>query len=388
MKKKTILLAGLAAALVLAGCGGAADTESASSKSAAGSPDMAEAGTDGAGSAEEAEDPIMSIPTISGEFSLEDCVKLGEYKGLDLTLEVEEVTDDYLDTYISYLLDPVETDDPDAAVAEGDVVNIDYEGKLDGEAFDGGTAQGYDLEIGSGTFIPGFEDGLIGMKKGETKDLELTFPESYVEDLAGKDVVFTVTVNAIKQKPELDDAWVENYTDGAMKTVDEFKESTRKDLEDQNREYAESMLKNDAWQQVLDSSEILAFPEEYLQQISDQFDNYINEEAQMYGMELEDYLAEMGMTQESYESYRESVARDNVKTRLVTEALAEAEGVTTDSEEFQAAAADMEEYYGMSVDELRENYGADEIDQYLISDILMDRILSYANVTETKSEEG
>ena len=388
MKKKTILLAGLAAALVLAGCGGAADTESASSKSAAGSPDMAEAGTDGAGSAEEAEDPIMSIPTISGEFSLEDCVKLGEYKGLDLTLEVEEVTDDYLDTYISYLLDPVETDDPDAAVAEGDVVNIDYEGKLDGEAFDGGTAQGYDLEIGSGTFIPGFEDGLIGMKKGETKDLELTFPESYVEDLAGKDVVFTVTVNAIKQKPELDDAWVENYTDGAMKTVDEFKESTRKDLEDQNREYAESMLKNDAWQQVLDNSEILAFPEEYLQQIAEQFDNYINEEAQMYGMELEDYLAEMGMTQESYESYRESVARDNVKTRLVTEALAEAEGVTTDSEEFQAAAADMEEYYGMSVDELRENYGADEIDQYLISDILMDRILSYANVTETKSEEG
>ena len=234
MKKRQILALALTGVMVLAGCGGNKDTaekEAASSGSAAAASETEESSSAEDSSDAEAEstseeeeeslsgteeestseaetesDPIMDIPVISGDFSLADCVKLGEYKGLELEMEVEPVTDEYLETYLGYMVDAVETEDPDAVVENGDIVNLDFVGKLDGEAFDGGSGEGYDLEIGSGTFIPGFEDQMVGMKKGETRDLELTFPESYVENLAGKDVVFTVTVNAIKRMPEMNDS--------------------------------------------------------------------------------------------------------------------------------------------------------------------------------------
>ena len=416
MKSRNVLMIGLIGALLLTGCGTAADSkqaeetdEVASSSSLTETSSVTEAaseietssdtedGTEENAEAEssteeesetaEEQDPMLAVPTVSGEFSLEDCVKLGEYKGLDLTMDVEPVADEDLDSYLEYMVQPVEIDDPDAAVQEGDIVNIDYEGKLNGEPFDGGTSQGFDLEIGSGSFIPGFEDGVIGMKAGETKDLNLTFPESYVENLAGKDVVFTVTVNAIKQMPVMDDAWVQEYTGGKTSTLEEFREATRQDMEEQQKEYAEDMMKSDAWQKILDGAEVLAFPEEYLTESADAFDEYVSGEAKMYEMELEEYLEQMGMTQEDYENYRDSATRNDVKNRLVLEALIEAEGVTKDSQEFKDAAAELEEMYGMSEQELRESYGEDSIDQYIYSDVLMDKVISYANVTEKTAGE-
>ena len=416
MKSRNALMIGLIGALLLTGCGTAADSkqaeetdEVASSSSLTETSSVAEAaseietssdtedGTEENAEAEssteeesetaEEQDPMLAIPTVSGEFSLEDCVKLGEYKGLDLTMDVEPVADEDLDSYLEYMVQPVEIDDPDAAVQEGDIVNIDYEGKLNGEPFDGGTSQGFDLEIGSGSFIPGFEDGVIGMKAGETKDLDLTFPESYVENLAGKDVVFTVTVNAIKQMPVMDDAWVQEYTGGKTSTLEEFREATRQDMEKQQKEYAEDTMKSDAWQKILDGAEVLAFPEEYLTESADAFDEYVSGEAKMYEMELEEYLEQMGMTQEDYENYRDSATRNDAKNRLVLEALIEAEGVTKDSQEFKDAAAELEEMYGMSEQELRESYGEDSIDQYIYSDVLMDKVISYANVTEKTAGE-
>ena len=135
-----------------------------------------------------------------------DYVELGEYKGLTVEVEPTAVSDDEVLKQIranagSDILEEV----TEGTVEEGDTANIDYEGKLDGEAFEGGTAKDTDLEIGSGTFIPGFEDGLVGVKIGDTVDLPLTFPENYTEELAGKDVVFTVTVNSVKRMPELTD---------------------------------------------------------------------------------------------------------------------------------------------------------------------------------------
>ena len=137
---------------------------------------------------------------------MDQYIKVGEYKGLDVQEDVQEVTDSDIDIQIQTNLSQnlVEVEDENAEVKNGDVVNIDYEGKKDGVAFDGGTAEGFDLTIGSGSFIDGFEDGLIGAKKGETRDLNLTFPENYqAEELAGQDVVFTVKINAIKTTPEL-----------------------------------------------------------------------------------------------------------------------------------------------------------------------------------------
>ena len=141
------------------------------------------------------------------DFDPSKYVTLGEYKGMNITIPKTEVTDEDVDSYIDYLLSANESyvDITDRDVAQnGDVANIDYEGKKDGVAFDGGTAQGYDLNLGSGVFIDGFEDGVVGMKVGETKDLTLTFPDNYAnEDLAGAEVVFTVTLNSIKEAKKI-----------------------------------------------------------------------------------------------------------------------------------------------------------------------------------------
>ena len=412
MKRKTLTLFILIAAMTAAGCGsGSGSAESAAAPEEAASSAVSDPESESvsvsesesvsvseAASEEESKavseaepeeierDPILDVPTVSGEFVLSDCVKLGDYKGIQLEMEVEPVTDEYLDSYLTYLVDPVETDDPDAEVKKGDIVNLDFVGKLDGEPFEGGSSEGYDLEIGSGQFIPGFEDGMIGMKTGETKDLDLVFPESYVENLAGKEVVFTVTVNAIKQKPEMDDAWVEKYTDGRVKTLAEFRENTRKELEDQNRSYAETMLKTDAWQKVQEGAEILAIPEEYIKENADAFDEYVRQDADAYQMEMESYLEQMGMTMEAYENYRDLSARNGAKNRLILEAIAEAEGITVDSEEYAQSIAGMTEMYGITEEELLEMYGEEALKQEVITDIAMNRILEYAEITETTAE--
>lgn len=141
-------------------------------------------------------------------------VTIGEYKGLTLDNTVEAVTDDMVDGRIKEELQNKAEEVTEGSVQNGDVVTINYVGTKDGVAFDGGTANNYELTIGSGTFIDGFEDGIIGMKKGETKDLDLTFPEEYSsEELAGQEVVFKVTLQSFKRAPELTDTWVAKNTD-------------------------------------------------------------------------------------------------------------------------------------------------------------------------------
>ena len=154
-----------------------------------------------------------------------DYVILGNYKGVEITLDEPEVTDEYLEGYIDYVLQNSAVSTPvlDRPVEMGDVVNIDYVGKIDDVAFDGGTAQGYDLTIGSGRFIEGFEDGCIGMEVGETRDVEATFPDPYTNnpDLAGKVAVFTVTVNSIsvEEIPELTDEYVQSLALEGLQSI-------------------------------------------------------------------------------------------------------------------------------------------------------------------------
>ena len=214
MKKKTLgLLAAILSVCMLAGCG-AKDTG------------------DGTGAATDA----GTESTALKDMDVDKYVTLGEYKGLAVSVDTVEVDEDEWDTLVNNVYYGNITAENggimDRAVETGDTVNIDYEGTKDGVAFDGGTAQGYDLTIGSGTFIPGFEDGLVGVKIGDTVDLPLTFPENYTEELAGKDVVFTVTVNSVKRMPELTDDLVNQITDGEYTDVASNKESVRKDLED------------------------------------------------------------------------------------------------------------------------------------------------------------
>ncbi len=258
---------------------------------------------------------LLVLPGCSGkkeedmkylsDFDPEKYVTLGEYKGIEITIAPPSVSDEQVDEMINTLLNASKTreeiTDRDD-VREGDIANIDYEGKKDGVAFDGGTAQGYDLVIGSGTFIPGFEDGVIGMKVGETKDLPLTFPENYSNaDLAGADVIFTVTVNAIKEEitPELNDEFVAALGNDAsdssgsayygkykdLKTVDELREAIRADLmKDAQAEYENNrnvLIQN----KVEEGCTFKTAPSGFVDRITATMTERITEMADSYGMD-------------------------------------------------------------------------------------------------------
>lgn len=195
------------------------------------------------------------------EYVAESSVKLGEYKGIAVTVTEASVTDEEVENQIQQVLNSkAEYREVDRAAQTGDQVNIDYKGLLDGEAFEGGTAEGYDLTLGSGSFIDGFEDGLVGAVKGDQKDLNLTFPDPYPKnpDLAGKAVVFEVTVNAVKERsvPELTDEFVASVSpdDG---TVEKYRESTRENLLEQKQLSIDNQRDTDILNAVVDNSEVV-----------------------------------------------------------------------------------------------------------------------------------
>ena len=290
MKRKAavmLLLMTLGAASV-SGCGknnttSSSSVSSASSTSASSASDASSAGSTSSDStaSEEYASPsdVDGIPVVDEEVDPAECVTLGDYKKLTLEKKVEQVTDDDVQTAIMAET-AVTMDDPDATVQKGDTADIAYVGKVDGKEFDGGSSDSYNLVIGSGTFIDGFEDGVIGMKTGETKDLNLKFPDSYQStDLAGKDVVFTVTVNAFTRPAEnidgweLDDAWVAKNTD--YSTVEEYRAGKRAELEAANETTAENNLQNDAMQQMADGCTFHKIPKSYITLGEEDYDNGI-----------------------------------------------------------------------------------------------------------------
>ncbi|MDT4037063.1 trigger factor, partial [Staphylococcus hominis] len=192
--------------------------------------------------------------------TVEPEVKLGDYKGLEIEKQDSELTDkdlqDAIDHSLGHLADMVVKED--GAVEEGDTVNIDFDGYVDGEQFEGGQADGYDLEIGSGSFIPGFEDQLVGVKTGEEKDVVVTFPEEYhAEELAGKEATFKTKVNEIKYKevPELTDE-IANELDSDANSVEEYKENLRKRLSEEKAQDAENVEKEEAINKATENTTI------------------------------------------------------------------------------------------------------------------------------------
>ncbi len=315
---------------------------------------------------------------------LKDHVELGEYKGITVEKTVMDVTEDDIDFEISNILSTSaeEVEDPETKIAEGDIANIDYVGKKDGVAFDGGTAEDYDLSIGSGQFIEGFEEGLIGAKKGETRDLDLTFPEEYhSEDLAGQKVVFTVSVNAIKRIPELTEEWVTANTE--YDTIDAYKESVREDLEKSNEQTAESSLQNTAWEQVLSESEIKEYPDEDLKAAKEEYNDSLNSYAEQMGQSVDDLLKAQGMTKEQIEEESQQYAEYKVKQNLILQAIMDNEGFSMDDEDSQKAKEQMEEDYGMSMDELNKQYGESTVTETVALTRIMDFIINNAEVNTT-----
>lgn len=381
MKKKTavLILCALMAA-GLAACGGSSGENSSSvSGESTGTTEV---------SSSSQEDAIMSIPLEEGDdWKLEDCIVLGDYKGLRLTKTVGQVTEEEVDSYIQSQATAEEVTDENAAVQDGDTVNIDYVGKIDGREFDGGSAQGSVLVIGSDTFIDGFEDGLIGMKKGETKDLNLTFPDDYGNtDVAGKAVVFTVTLNSISRAPEQDDAWVSSYTDGKYTSMDDYRAYMKESLQEGNDEAADQQLNSDAWEQIEKTCTFLKLPKSYVEEGSEEFEKNVTSQAEQYNATLDDFITQNGLTAEEYKTRKEQYGRYTAESRLLLEALMQAEQLTDDSEEYKDALAETEKAWGMTEDALKEQYGEDTLKQYVETQMVLDKVIGYAEVTEVQTD--
>lgn len=297
-------------------------------------------------------------------------VTLGEYKGLELAAAKAEYDDADVEIetkqYYFYYLKAEEgiTDRP---VELLDMTNIDYEGKKDGVAFEGGTAQGANLLIGSGQFIDGFEEGLIGVMPGETVDLNLTFPEYYGNsDLAGQDVVFTVTVNFI---PEMEDERVEELGLTDVTTVDELREYVRNSLETQAESEYLTAVESEVMSLIMEDAVFAELPAEMIAENRETYAEWLDSMASSYGMTGQDYVEMYGM---DYESTLDEYAEQYTKSLLVVRAIADNEGLNLSEEDLDARMEEYAESAGTTVDDLlvngltREDYR----ESFLYEDVL------------------
>ena len=327
-----------------------------------------------------------------------DYVTLGEYKGLPVTLASTAVTDEEIDAEISSTLsqsDKMETLE-EGTVENGDIANIDYEGTKDGVAFDGGTDKGYDLSIGSGTFIEGFEEGLIGKKVGESVDLNLTFPENYGStELAGQDVVFHVTINSIKRAPELTDELAAELSDSEYKTVDAYRENVRKTLQEQKASTRDSQKTNDLMTQVYNNATINDYPEDLVAFMKDQYVDYYAQYAAQSEMELSDFIEQnLQTTEEDFYAQMEEMARQGLRQEMLLKAIAEAEELALDDTEYQERAQKYVDMMGLeNIEALENQYGKKVVETNLLLDKALELVEENAVVTDpdeadTEAETG
>ena len=336
------------------------------------------------------EDTSEDTPTtaeLMAGIDVEKCVTLGDYKGVTVEKTIQSVTDEDVQNEIDNALAnyPVEVDQ---AAKEGDTVNIDYVGKIDGEEFDGGSDQGADLKLGSGKFIDGFEDGLIGARKGETRTLNLTFPEDYTQDLAGKAVEFTVTVNAVKEPlSEPTDQWVADNIEGYDNIAD-YKAGIRSEQEESNEQTAENQVRYAAWTQVIDNCTINEYPETLVEVGKKLYEQQVETYAKYAGMELDAYIESSGLTQEEYQSNMEEYGKNVAAQALVCQAICDKEGFAIGDDDYQKALQDMLTEYGCTEDELIQTYGQDNVEQSIMLNRVSNLILENANVTEVQADSS
>ena len=315
-------------------------------------------------------------------------VTIGEYKGLTLDRASVTVTDDDVQAEIDYNLEENGTEVNDGTVEEGDSVTINFTGTIDGKEFDGGSAEDYDLVIGEGGMIDGFEDGIIGMKKGETKELDLTFPDDYYEEsVAGKPVVFKVTLQKFTRPSELNDEWVAANTE--YKTVDEYRAAVKKELEENETKSADYDLYSNAWSEVLANSEVKEYPEEDVDKAVEAYkklnENYVKEA----GMEMSDFLKAQGMSEEDYEEDCQQYAESKVEQNLIVQGIMDAEGLSLDDDDIQTLKDELLSEYGYeSFEQLVAYYGEQEVNESLALMRVERFIVDNATVNETSATEA
>ncbi len=284
-------------------------------------------------------------------------VKLGKYKGIQLNKVEYNVSDEDINHELGHMADrnsrlvTVEN----RAVEDGDITVIDFEGFVDGKAFEGGKAENYELTIGSKTFIPGFEEQIIGMKVDEEKNIKVKFPEEYFsEELKGKDATFKVKLHEIKKKelPELNDEFAKDTSE--FDTLEELKNSIKEKLENENANKAKYEMEDNAIKAVTESAEV----EIPSGMIETEIDNMVKDmEARLsyQGIKLDQYLQMVGKTMEEFRKENEETAKTSVKTRLTLEAIVKAENIDAKEEDVNKKIEEMANMYGKTAEELKAN---------------------------------
>ncbi len=294
-------------------------------------------------------------------------ITIGEYKGIHAVKPVVEVTESDIDTEVEkerYKNARMETI-TDRPVIGGDTVNLDYRGTIDGVAFDGGTAENYELKIGSNSFIPGFEEKMQGMFTGEERDLELTFPADYhAAELAGKDVIFHVKVNEIKSQvlPEVDDEFVKDVSE--FDTVAEYRESLKKDLTMNKEASAQTTFENNVMDKLVESVEG-EIPDALIDQYIDNQINNMSASLSQYGMSFEQYLQMMGANAEGFRANMRPNAEKNAKSMLALEKIVELEGIELTPEEIEEGYKELAESYGMELEDIKKQITEDMVSEDL-----------------------
>ncbi|WP_303974060.1 trigger factor [Streptococcus merionis] len=301
--------------------------------------------------------------TITAEVVTKPEVKLGDYKNLEVSVEdTKEVTDEEVDARLdrerNRLAELVIKEDK---AENGDTVVIDFVGSVDGVEFDGGKGDNYSLELGSGSFIPGFEEQLVGHEAGETVNVEVTFPEDYqAKDLAGKDAVFVCTVHEVKAKevPALDDELAKDL-DEEVETLDELKAKYRKELEEAKEEAYNDAVEAAAIELAVENAEIVDLPEEMVHEEVHRAMNEFLGNIQRQGITPEMYYQITGTTQDDLHKQHEADADKRTKTNLVIEAIAKAEGFEATDEDIENEIQTLANEYGMPVEQVRSLLSAD-----------------------------
>ena len=327
--------------------------------------------------------------------TVEPEVKLGDYKGLEIEKQDSELTDqdlqDEIDHSLGHLAEMVVKED--GAVEEGDTVNIDFDGYVDGEQFEGGQADGYDLEIGSGSFIPGFEDQLVGVKTGEEKDVVVTFPEEYhAEELAGKEATFKTKVNEIKYKevPELTDE-IANELDSDANSVDEYKENLRKRLSEQKAQDAENVEKEEAINKVTENTTI-DIPQAMIDTELDRMVQEFGQRIQQQGLDLQTYFQISGQDESQLREQMKDDAEQRVKTNLTLSAIADEENIEVTDEDIDKELEKMSSQFNISVEDIKQTLGNTDIIKndvriQKVIDLLRDNAKYVDSAKEDKKED-
>jgi len=303
-------------------------------------------------------------------------VKPGKYKGIEIKKVEYNVSDEDINHELGHMQERnsrmVTVDD--RAVENGDITVIDFEGFVDGKAFEGGKAEGHELTIGSNTFIPGFEDQIIGMKIDEEKDINVKFPEEYFsKELAGKDATFKVKLHEIKKKelPELDDEFAKDVSE--YDTLKELKESIKEKLEKENEQKAKYATEEAAIKAVCDNTEI-DIPSGMIETEIDHMEKDMEQRMQYQGLTLDMYLQMIGKTKEEFRKEYKDQAKDAVKSRLVIEAVANEEKIEADDKEVDEKIKEMAENYGKTEDELKTN---ESLRNYLKENIKTEKTIEF-----------